>query len=85
MAKRNRSNKPTHRPRRLSVSNPEQYRLVITYPSHDRTRHFHTSDLARARHIARRNAREGAHVAFQTHQDWGVYTTTRTYEPETAT
>lgn len=82
MGNRARNRKPSPSPRHLSVFNPEQYRLVITYPGQNRTRHFHTSDLAQARHVARRNARDGAHVAFQTHEKWGVYTTTRTYEPE---
>jgi len=79
MAKRSKGHRPHHR----SISNPERYRLVITFPEQTRTRHFHTSDLARARHVARRNAAEGAHVAFQTQREWGLYTTTRTYEPET--
>lgn len=68
-----------HRPRARSTSNPERYRLVITYPNQHRTRHFHTSDLAQARRIARRNSEEGAHVAFQIQRDWGLYTTTHTY------
>ncbi|MET7713735.1 hypothetical protein [Streptomyces sp. NPDC005407] len=66
----------------LSMAAPEKYRLVITYPGQARSRYFNTSDLARARGVARQNATSGAHVDFQTHQGWGRFTTTHTYAPE---
>lgn len=66
---------------KVSLSAPEKYRLVITYPGDPTTRHFTTSDLAQARTIARRNVATGARVDFQHHQGWGRYTTTRTYQP----
>ncbi|MFJ2279165.1 hypothetical protein ACIOEZ_34015 [Streptomyces sp. NPDC087866] len=68
--------------RAVSLSTPEKYRLLIVYPGQDRTRHFTTSDLARARSTARRNAASGAHVTLQHHEGWGRYTTTNTYAPE---
>jgi len=76
MAKRN-----GHGPRPYSYSAPAKYRLIIHWPH--RTHTFTTSDKARARRIARHHASGGAHVDFQTHQNWDVYTTTRTYTPET--
>lgn len=73
----------TRRHRRQSeLSTPDKYRLVITWPGQDRPRHFVTSDLARAKAIARRNAEAGAHVAFQEHHGWGRHTTTRIYTPK---
>jgi len=65
----------------LNIATPEKYRLVITYPGDTRTRQFSTSDLARARSIARRNAALGAHVDFQHNQGWGRYRTVNTYSP----
>ncbi|GGZ83963.1 hypothetical protein [Streptomyces rubiginosohelvolus] len=67
---------------KTSLSAPEKYRLLITYPGQTRTRQFTTSDLAQARAITRRNTRAGAHVTFQHHEGWGRYTTTNTYAPE---
>jgi hypothetical protein len=71
-----------HGPRPYSISKPDKYRLVIRWPGRQPL-HFSTSDRARARRIARHHASGGAHVDFQTHQNWDVYTTTHTYTPET--
>jgi len=74
-----------HGPRPHSISTPHKYRLLIHQPGRDTPLHFTTSDKARARHVARHHASGGAHVDFQTHQNWDVYTTTHTYTPETPT
>lgn len=68
-----------HGPRSISISTPDKYRLLITWPGQPRPRRFSTSDRAQARRVARRNAHAGAHVDFQVHQNWDVYTTTHTY------
>lgn len=68
-----------HGPRSISISTPDKYRLLITWPGQNRPRRFSTSDRAQARRVARRNANAGAHVDFQVHQNWDVYTTTHTY------
>lgn len=70
-----------HGPRPYSISAPDKYRLLIHYP--ERTHYFSTSDRARARRITRHHTAGGARVDFQIHQNWDVYTTTRTYTPET--
>jgi hypothetical protein len=66
----------------ISYATPEKYRLIITYPGQQRSRHFCTSDLARARAVARRNTANGAHVDFQINRGWGAYETTHTYTPQ---
>ncbi|MER5277734.1 hypothetical protein ABT025_18520 [Streptomyces sp. NPDC002809] len=66
---------------KTSLSTPEKYRLLIVFPGQTRTRHFTTSDLPRARAVARRNAQLGATVTLQDHEGWGRYTTTTTYTP----
>lgn len=72
----------TRRHRRQSaLSTPDRYRLVITWPR-QRPRTFATSDLARAKSVARRNAAQGAYVEMQRHDGWGRHTTIRTYTPE---
>lgn len=68
--------------RQTSLSTPEKYRLVITWPGQTQPRRFSTSDLARAKSIARRNAAAGAHVEMQRHEGWGRHTTIRTYTPK---
>ncbi|KAF0646578.1 MULTISPECIES: hypothetical protein [Streptomyces] len=73
--------KPSRR-HQISYAAPEKYRLIITYPGQQRPRRFSTSDLARARAVARRNTANGAHVDFQIHRGWGTYETTHTYTPE---
>jgi len=70
-------------PRTRSISNPDKYRLIIHWPDRADPIPFSTSDRARARRIARQHATRGAHVDFQLHDNWGVYTTTHTYTPET--
>lgn len=64
---------------KVSIPAPAKYRVVINWPGNGRPYDFSTSDKARARSIARRNAANGARVDFQVHDDWGVYHTTHTY------
>lgn len=72
----------TRRHRKQSaLSTPDRWRLVITWPG-QAPRKFATSDLARAKSIARRNASQGAAVALQRHEGWGRHTTLRTYTPK---
>jgi hypothetical protein len=68
-----------HGPRKLSIAAPDKYRVIITWPGQRRPYQFSTSDRARARRIARHHAQGGAQVDFQVHENWGVYTTTHTY------
>lgn len=71
-----------HGPRTTSIATPDKYRILSTWPGRPHPTQFSTSDRARARRIARHHAAAGAHVDFQTHQNWGVYITTHTYTPE---
>lgn len=64
-----------------SLSRTDAYRLLIHWPNRPEPSTFRTSDRARARSVARRKATAGATVAFQEHENWGVYRTTRTYTP----
>ncbi|MFB7867424.1 hypothetical protein [Streptomyces sp. NPDC056069] len=64
-----------------SVSTPDRYRLLITWP-HGAQSTFGTSDKARARAVARSNSNSGATVDFQVLAGWSVYRTTHTYAPD---
>ncbi|MBM9510038.1 hypothetical protein [Actinacidiphila acididurans] len=63
------------------TKNIKEFRLVITWPGR-KPQVFTTRDRKRLRSVLTQNLDQGARIEMQEHAGFGVFTTTKRYEPQ---